>query len=908
MTEHNQDSEARPPRLAQRLLEAALPEETDGRSILGDLHQEFLDRCRTGQRSAAVWYWLEALRLCFGFLVFRGPKRSTRTSSISSLRLTFDSLGRDIGYGLRRARRRPLFSLVAVGSLGIGIGACTMIFSVISATLLQSAPEIKEPKRVAEIWRTQDGHGLDTLSYPDVVDLRSELVPKTFERVSVYIWDMVSASEGGDGDRQAAKRLSAMYVSADYLPTLGVQPTLGQGFSPAWDESEPSQPVAVVSRRLWREHYPNSYSLDQQSIRLGGREHAIVGVLPGDFRGHLFGFQPDVLLPIGQHAEMHGPDGGQRTSRRGSFLFSLGKLAPGVSISSASQNVDAVYQRLETQYPQSNRGRGGQVTSYGLVPGGVRTPISGFFAVLLGLGCLVLLITCANVAGMLLASAATRTREMALRLAVGSSRRQLIRQLICESALLFLAGGFLGTFLSFAAARLIGASRFTVLPIAVDLDLTPDWRVLLFSLLITSLGALVFGLLPAFQSTRGQVGMRLRSAVSSDRFLARRALVVTQVAASMVLLVTAGLFLRSVQEMANTPKGFETKGVLTASVDLELDGLDTSAESGIQLFRQLEQALQAIPGVESAAFATDMPLDLATNGNTVLPEGWSGEDTGFSTSLNRVSTSYVETLNAQLLEGRALLETDALNAEPIGLVGREFAQRAWPDQSAVGKWVELSWKDPAIRVRIVGVLDDVKSGAINEPPRPTLFLPLEQSYAPSVHVFVRGSAPNAVAQADVAAAILQANPNLSHTFIQTLEQAVAMGSIPQRAAAWIATVLGAIALLLSSLGLYGVISFSVTSRNREIGVRMALGAWRSKVLGTVIRDAALLALPGLAIGLGLSLAVAQVTRSFLVGVSPTDTWTLFAATTCVVGVLLIASLVPATRAAAIDPAGVLRSD
>jgi predicted permease len=565
---------------------------------------------------------------------------------------------------------------------------------------------------------------------------------------------------------------------------------------------------------------------------------------------------------------------------------------------------------LGQAYPETNANRSGRVVSLGLVPGAGRGPVSAFLGVLMAMVTLILLVTCANVAGMFIARSTAREKEIAVRLALGSGRRRLVRQLLTESLLVFVLGGAAGAVLGLWLLGLVPVERLPV-PIPVHFDLSPDPSVLAFALALTLGTGVLFGLLPALQATRLQLTASLKDDGSTRGGAGRlrRVFVAGQVGFSLILLVAAGLLLRSLQEAAAVETGFDATDAYMTLIDLSVEGYER--DEGRVFQRELVERLRALPGVEAASLGTDLPLDLSASGTVAYPEGWNdaeGRDR-VAVDFNFVSPGYFGTLGIPLLRGRDFADTDGENTEPVVVVSRTFADRVWPGESALGRRVRVGLGvlgDESSTV--VGVVEDVKNQMLTEEAKPLVYLPLWQAYRPSTSVVVKAAGGIATVAPALRRGILDADGSLALTPVIALERYTSIGVLPQRVAAGLTTTLGLLALVLSGMGIYGVVAMAVAQRTREIGVRMALGADRRRVLGLVIRGGFMLALPGLALGGLAALGVGRVLEFLLIGLSPVDPLALGGVAAALLAVVLVASWVPARRASAVEPVVALRSE
>ena len=811
-----------------------------------------------------------------------------------------DLLG-DLRHATRSLVKNPGFSAIAILSLAVGLGANTALFSLVNTLLIRPVPGIPGYERAVELGRSRDGRGFDTFTYPDFEDIRAGAVP--LQEVAGWRSTQFSMNVGGEGER-----LQGMVVSANYFDALGVRPAAGRLFLPEEDTGVGEHPVAVLSHRFWERRFDGDPSIIGSTLSLNRRPFTVVGVTNPLFEAHVVGITNDLFVPLMQREGLTA----ELIANRGASWFQVvGRLAPGATVEEANAAVRTVSQRLAEDYPETNARRGHSVIALGPVPGGGRAAVTGFLAVLMTLVALVLLITCTNVAGMLLARAATREKEIAVRLALGAGRGRLVRYLTTEAFVLFTVAGVVG---AAVASLVMGAVNLNSLPIPVDLSLSlgPDWRIFTFAFIVTLTTGLVFGLIPALQSTRPDlVGVLKHEAGrgGSRQGLTRRAFVAGQIGMSLLLLVAAGLFTRSIQRAGVLVAGFDPTGVYMTAVDLDLEGID-GASAGSVLFDALLAQASAIPGVEQASLAHDLPLDLASSGTGVLPQGTSpdAENPFTSVDFNQVSSGYFETLRIPLVEGRLFDANDRAESPKVAVVNRTFRDRVWPGESVLGK--TFLYEDPGgDRYTIVGVVENVKNQVVTEADKPFVYTLLNQNYRPDVNILVRsGGAGVGSIGGSLRAAVLEVDPTLSMGPIVSVADYTALGLLPQRLAASVASALGALALLLSGIGIYGVVAFTVARKTREIGIRMALGARRRDVLAGVVRGALGLALPGLGVGLVLAIAFATVIRSQLLGVSPADPLTLIGVSALLLCVVLAGSLVPARRASRTDPIQALRSD
>lgn len=791
---------------------------------------------------------------------------------------------------------------VAALSLAIGIGANTAIFSAVNSLLLEPLPGIDRPDRIVELGRTREGRGFDTFSYPDFLDLREQAGP--LEEIAGVRMESMSLSRG-----EAGERVFGVLASASYFRVLGAEPALGRLFLPEEDVGIGEHPVAVVSHRFWRNRLGGDSAVVGSTLRLNRHAVTVVGVAAPDFRGHMAGVVPDVWVPIVQYSVLTRSDDTIFQHRGASWFQAIGRLTPGTTVEQADAAVKAVFARLAEAHPGTNARRSARVIPLGPVPGGGRGPVTGFLAVLMGLVGLILVITCVNVAGMFLARATAREKEIAVRLALGSGRGRLVRQLVTEGLVVFVLAGAVGVVLAAWGLELLSLDALPF-PVEVSLDLSPDLRVLAFAAAATLGTGILFGLIPALQATRLDLVPSLKDEASTPGSRSgwlQRILVGGQVTLSLVLLVGAGLFVRSVQRASEIETGFEARGVSTTSIDLSLEGYE-GANEGRAFQERLLEAIRAIPGVEGAALAGDLPLDMSRNSTTAYPEGWEGERRWVGVDFNVVSIGYFETLRIPLLRGRPFTAADREDAEQVAVVSRTFARDIWPGEEVLGRRFRFGG-DEAPFVTVVGVVEDVKNQLLTEEARPFVYIPLAQRYRPHMSVVVRAPVlSHEVVARDLERTILDQDPSLSMTPVMALRRVTEVGVLPQRLAAGLTGALGLLALLLSGIGTYGVVAQTVSRRTREVGIRMALGAGRGRVAREVLSSGMRLALPGLAIGAILAPGVGHLLRRFILGVSPTDPLTLTVVGAALLGVVFLGSWVPARRAAWISPSEALRSE
>ena len=813
----------------------------------------------------------------------------------------FDPLLQDLRFALRSLRKRPLFFLIPVLSLSIGIGANTAIFTAVNRFILSPPPGIPNAARVVELGRGRDGQGFDSFSYPDFLDLRAEASP--LEDLAGYEMHMLTLSRG-----EAGERVFGMLVSANYFEVLGVRPHIGRAFLADEDEGLDEHPVVILSFDYWKARLGSDPGVVGSTLYVNRKPYTVVGIAPEGFRGHIVLASADAYVPLTQSPSLGG--GRDDFENRGSSWFQvLGLLRSGATVEEADAAAATVFRRLAGEYPETNAHRTVAVKPFGALPGIIRGPAGVFVGILLAFVGLILLITCTNVAGILLARAAARKKEIAIRLSIGSGRGRLTRHFLTESFLIFLSGGIGGLLLASWGLNAVSAFDLPA-PFPIQLDLAPDGAALAFAAVLSLGAGLLFGLVPAREALKLDLSRTLkdeggRRGASEGRW--RRIFVTAQVGASLVLLVSAGLLLRALQRAGEIETGFVAEGAYLTFLDLETEGFGPD-EGGVFQDEVLD-FFSREPWVEEVSLALDLPLDLSSHGTGVVPEGWEGTEDGeyLGVDFNAVSPGYFSTLRIPILAGRVFQEVDRGGSEPVAVVSRTFAERAWPGEPALGR--RILWGTSGDTwLTIVGVVEDTQNQLLTDAPKPFLYRPLAQYYRPDGHLVLRAGLDETRVVQEVHQALRSLDPTLSLSPVIRLDRYTGVGTLPQRAAGMLATGLGLLALLLSGMGVYGVMAHSVTSRTREMGIRAALGAEPGRVLRSIFLGAFRLALPGLVGGVFLSFGVAVLLRGLLLGVSPLDPVALFGVSLAMGGMVLAGTLIPARRAARIHPAEALRYD
>jgi len=819
-----------------------------------------------------------------------------------------DTTLRDLRYAARVLLRSPGFTLAAVLTIALGIGANTTIFSLVNAVLLRPPPHVREPDRLVSIYTSDySGPRLGASSYPDYLEIQA--LDDVFDGVMAYVPRPLSLNDG-----TGSEVVLGEVVTGNYFDVLGIQAARGRTFLPEEFATRGTHPVAVISHRLWQSRFGGDPQVVGGTVRLNGYPFTVIGVAPAGFHGSLRGLRTDVWVTLMMHSQL-GPGGLDIDHRGDRGLLVTARLSPGVTLEQARARLDLLALALHAAYPEmwtDIRDRGRLLTAIperdGRIHPAVRGPVVGLVGLLMALVTLVLLIGCANVANLLLARAAGRRREVAARLALGAGRGRLVRQLLTESLLLATLGGVAGIVLALWATDLL--MRFEPpLPVPLDLDLSIDRTVLGFSLAVTVLTGIVFGLVPALRATRLDLVSALKNAepaasLGRRRITLRGTLVVAQVAASVVLLVIAGLFIRGLQHAHMGDPGFDTSNMLLLDLPLSIQGYDEARAR--DFYDQLTTRLEALPGVRAVTLGDMVPLGLGRQRRSIAVEGYEprpGEDMEFD--FNIVGARYFETMGIPLVRGRGFTAEDRAGSPPVVVVNEAFARRFWPGEDALGKRIRYSRDQFA---EIVGIARTGKYLSLTEDPLPYVWIPFAQHYKADMTVHVRTAGDPLELAAAVRAQVRALDADLPITGLKALEEHFGLALLPQRVGASLLGLFGVLGLLLAAVGLYGVVAYGVGQRTREIGIRIALGARTDDVTRLVVRQGAALGATGLAIGVALAAGAAHLITSLLYGVSPLDPVTFAAVALVLGGTVLTASWLPARRAARVDPMAALRGE
>lgn len=813
-----------------------------------------------------------------------------------------DTFLQDLRYALRSFRTAPAVTIVTALTIAIGIGATTTIFSVANALLLRPPAGIVEAGRLVTVHAMSDDgstfHAFSWLDYRDMAAAKTGIAD-----LAVYTGIPVSLGSGGEPELKLA-----MLVSGNYFRTLGLRPILGRFFLPEEDAGPGGPRVLVLSQAEWLRRFNGDRNVVGRKILLNGGPFTIIGVAPRGFRGHIAALDASLWVPV-----TLDPIVSNRArileSRQNTWLEMVGRLQPGATRTGAAMALSAI----STQLGRSaglDFDRKVDVRSYSPLPAPAVLPAMGFLGLLLVLAMMVLLIASANVANVLLARASGRTREIAIRLAIGAGRGRLVRQLVTESVLLFALGGAGGTLLAAWATRALSGLRPDVgMPIALDFSL--DLRVLLVALAVTLVTGIVFGLVPALQATRPDLVRTLKdepALTRRGRFRLRGAFVAAQVAGTTLLLVTAGLFIRALGRAGAIDVGFNPVPVHTLSLEMQVRSAEASEVRGFA--ERLEQRVAGLPGVVAVGTTDLLPLNMSNQQTVVsIPGREEQPNVGwFQTDVASVSPGYFDAMGMPLLKGRAFAAGDREGAPGVAIVNQTIAARMWPGEDALGKAFLYGSLRDGTPMTVIGVARNAKYRSLGEDPISMVFVPFAQQGGRSVSLVVR-MAPGVPDPArGFREAVRALDPALPIARIAPMMQVIGVALLPNRAALALATLFGATGLLLSAVGLYGVLSYMVSRRRREIGIRMALGAAARNVRNLVLGDGLRLVAIGLAIGFVVAALVTRLLRTLLFGVSPLDPVTYGAIALLFGTVALAACLVPTRRALRTTPLEVLRHD
>jgi predicted permease len=810
------------------------------------------------------------------------------------------SFWQDVRYSLRMIAKAPGYAAIAVLTLALGIGANTTIFSWINSTLLNPIPGLASPNEVVAL---SLGRGTDNpfpFTYPDFESMRDG--QQSF--VGITAANIAPMSLTGKGKPE---RVWGMVASANYFDLLGVRPILGRGFLPEEDTKPGGAPVAVISYRLWQTHFGANPDVVGQTLEINQHPYTIVGVTPAVFQGSQTGLRSEIWIPIMMEEQLM-PQGDLIHDHHYFWLTALGRLKPGVRPEQAQEEMTLRLKREAKNYPEEHKGHD-SVSVYPLWrnPFGANQFLSTLLPMLMTIAGLVLLLACANVANLMLVRSVVRRREIAIRLSLGANRWRLVRQLLVESLILALAGGLVAFAITFWTAgtfmKFIPKTDFPI-----SLGMRVDHTVLLATMVISVLTGVIFGILPALRASGEAPIAVLKEDTGSASGGMRKArlasaLVVAQISLSLLLLICAGLFIRSFMSAQQINPGFNPHNVLIATYDLFTGGY--SEASGVEFDRQLVAKLEAQPGIQSVALSSRVPLGFGGGSTAVNPEGYvSQANESMETQVAIVTPNYFQTLQIPLVKGRDFTPQDTKSSQRVVIVSETFVNRYWPNQEALGKQLNSDLTHEWFTV--VGVARDSKVNGLNEKPTPFLYLPQYQVYRATMIVLARTNGDPLAAGKTVEKTIHELSADLVVFDITSLELREQIASFGQRVAGTFVGAFGLLALVLAAVGIYGVTSYTTRQRTHEIGIRMTLGASKRDVMRMVLGHGLRLTLIGVILGLAASFALTRFLTSLLLGVTSTDALTFSSVALLLCAVALFACFIPARRAMRVDPMVALR--
>jgi len=810
------------------------------------------------------------------------------------------NLWNELRYAIRQLRKNPGFTATAVITLALGIAATSTIFCWIHSTLFNPIPGVTHTGNMITIQRGErNEHASPPLSFDDYVDLRNHAT--SLSGLLGYHDDFMALTGAG-----MPVRIYGALTSTNYFEVLGIHPILGRTFAQSNFNERDGATEAILSYALWQNRFGSDRGIVGKTIQVNLHSYTVIGVAPRGFEGCKSGLRTDLWIPLG----MDGPVwNGDRINNRGSsWINVLGVLRPGIDPHQAENELNLIMRSIADRYPDTHRGDNRlSIDPLWRSPFGANVYLAGTLPILLALAAALLLLACANVANLLLVRSISRRRECAIRLALGASRWTLVRQFLIENLLVAVAGGMVALGVTYWTASILG----TFLPsvsLPIDINGHVDFTVMLATFGASLLTAIVSGILPAFRASSlapvtalKDEGLNASAGIHKSRLTST--LVAAQIALSLVLLVCAGLFVRSLNKAQATDPGFDPNKVYLASFDL--DPMGYSDTKGIEFERDVLARVSALPGVRSVALADFSPLSFTLHSRGVLPEGYVPQPhESMEVDRGDVSPGYLQTLRTPLLAGREFTAADNSNSALVVMVNQALVDRYWPGQNPIGKHV----LDGNHTSTVVGVVANAKYRRLVREAAPLVLYPLEQRYDSEVILHVRVAGDPTAFGPSIERAVHGLNPNLPLYGVTTLEHNMGIGNAFERIAVDFAGTFGLVAMLLAAVGIYGVVSYTARQRTHEIGIRMALGAGRGDVFRQTLRQGLRLTLIGLAAGVAISLACTQFLRGMLYGVATTDWFTFAAVAVALALVALSACLIPAQRAASVDPMQALHTE
>ena len=814
----------------------------------------------------------------------------------------------DLRFAIRMLIKYPGFSIVAFLALVLGIGANTTVFGIINALVLRPLP-VGNAQGVVKVFTT-DNHipGNQSTSYLNFQDYAKQNT--AFSTMAAYTFTGVGMTRGND-----TLNVSCLLVTGNYFDLLQVKPSVGRTFLPEEDSTPNGHPVVVLGHSLWKKLGADPKLVGSQ-VTLNGHSFTVIGVAPAAFTGVDIGFSPDLWVPMSMHQWVRpGADFWWET-RRALLLSIIARLNPGVTMSEAQAQMRTIAKQLEHAYPDVNKERSISLMSLeaakAQVLGGPNNEnlARDVSLLLLVASVSILLIACANVANLLLARSTVRQREMAVRLAMGAGRGRIVRQLLTESVLLGLLGGIGGVLLAYCLGDVLIA-LLPPTPFPIELNPQPDWRVLLFSFVVAIVSGVVFGLAPALQMARWKLTQGLRERASTaggavTRFNLRSMLVVAQISVSLLLLIGSGLFLKSFYKAQAIDPGFRSDNLDIVTINPVLAGYDS--DRALQVVRTIADQIRHDPRVAGADVNNWVPL-FGGEGRTVVIDGRDANDEHNRRFANfsPITPGYFQTMGIQLLRGRNFTEQDAeKNAAPVAIIDETMAQQFWPNEDALGRRFRfMVLKDP---VEVIGIARNSKAVTLGETPTPMVYWPLKEINDTGITLFVHTAGSPGAMLSEIRWIVRAVDVHIPITYEKTIQQHMAIALWPSWMGAMLLGSLGLLAFILASMGVYGVMAYSVSQRTRELGIRMALGAQTSQVIRLVLRQGMLLAAIGLGFGLFAAFGSTRLAGSLLYGVNPSDPVIFIGVTSLLAFAAFAACYFPALRALKINPVTALRTE
>jgi predicted permease len=814
--------------------------------------------------------------------------------------LSPSALAGDLRFAGRMLVKSPLFTGIVVATLALGIGLNAAVFSMVDALLLRPLPGVSRADELVQLYRTYPGMTYGSNSIPHFWDVRARS-QDVFSGVAAWSFTTMSVTAA---DRPT--RILGQMVSADYFTVLGVPAVRGRAFLPEEDEGRGAHPVAVLTDGGWRSYFGADPNIVGRRVPVNGQSVEIIGVTPPGFRGALPLVDPVMFMPLMQLEQLRPGSGGDFEFRGNNYMNVVARLKPGVTAAQAAARMEGITTALRSEFPDAYEKSGINLvlqSEAGIHPT-MRGAQVGLSAVVMVVVVLLLLIACVNVANLFLARARDRAREMAIRLALGARRAALVRQLLVESLAFSLVAGAVGLLVATWTISIVNGVQ-----LPMDIDFQPDLRlsplVLWFSLGVTLVTGVLFGLAPALQATRPALipALKGEAPAGASRSRTSKGLVVAQMALSIVLLISAGLFLANLRNATAIDKGFDAPNMLIAELDPALQGYDRARTD--EFYRRLKDRLEANPAVISVAMTDEPPLGLGGSDSGVEIPGYTpAENEGMSIMYAKVTPGYFRTMGIPLVKGREFTDQDDSSAVRAMVVNQRFVDRFWNGQDALGKTFRRGGRE----YTVIGVVPTGKYRRLGEDPEAFMYMAEAQVWESGLAVMIRTkSDPTALAgflRSEVAAL----DPNLPVSSIRTMDKHLGISLLPARLTGAALGVFGILGLLLASVGMYGVMAYSVSQRTREIGIRMAIGAAARDVVGLVMRQGLALVLIGTVIGLGGALAASRLLAGILYGDHTLDPTTFTLVPLVLIGVAALATFAPARRAAAVDPAITLRTD